>query len=72
MWNDVKYDSILIIICHVTKYALFILTREASTAVEFAELFFEHIEYHFETPRNIMIDRDFYIILKFWHEIYEI
>src|SRR5436190_17238783 len=67
-----KYDSILIIICHVTKYTLFIPTREASTTVEFAELFFEHIECCFGTPRGVVINRDSRITSEFWREVCEI
>ena|SRR5438034_320767 len=47
--HNQEYDSILIIICHATKYTLFISTHEALTAVEFTELFFKHIEYYFGT-----------------------
>ena len=42
--NSQEYNSILIIVCHVTKYALFILTQNDTTAADFAELFFEHVE----------------------------
>jgi len=45
-----EYDSILTVVCHVTKYALFLPTQEASTAVDFAELFFEHVECRFGMP----------------------
>ena len=56
----------------MTKYALFISTREAFTAVEFTKLFFEHIKCHFKTPKDVIINKDFHIMLKFWREICEI
>ena len=56
--HDQKYDSILTIVCHAIKYALFILMREASTTIEFTKLFFKHVECHFETSQDIVIDRD--------------
>ena len=51
---------------------LFIPIREAFIIVKFAKLFFKYIEYHFETPRDIIFNKDSYIILKFWYEIYKI
>jgi len=56
----------------VTKYALFIPTREDATAVDFAEMFFEHIECRFGTPRSVVTDRDSRITSDFWKEICEI
>ena len=52
------YDSILTVVCRVTKYALFLLTREDAAAVAFAELFYENVECRFGTPRRIVTDRD--------------
>ena len=66
------YDSILTVVCRVTKYALFIPTREDSTAVDFAQLFFEHVECRFGTPRSIVTDRDSRITSEFWREVCEI
>ena len=60
-----KYDNILTIVCCVIKYTLFISMREAFTAVEFAELFFEHIECCFKMFRNVVSDRDSYITSEF-------
>ena len=72
MQNDQEFDSILIIVCCVIKYMLFISTHEASTVIEFAELFFEHIECCFETSRSIIMNRDSHIISEFWQEICKI
>jgi transposase InsO family protein len=69
--NGEEYDSILTIVCRVTKYALFIPTREDSTAVDFAELFFEHVECRFGTPRSVVTDRDSRITSEFWREVCE-
>ena len=67
-----EYNSILTIVCRVTKYALFIPTREDATAADFAEMFFEHIECRFGTPRSVVTDRDSRITSGFWKEICEI
>jgi len=72
MHNGQEFDSILTVVCHVTKYALFLPTHEDSTAVEFAELFFEHVECHFGTPHSIVTDRDSCITSDFWKEVCEI
>jgi hypothetical protein len=65
MQNDQEFDNIFIIICCVIKYALFISTHKAFTVIEFAELFFKHIKYHFEISKNIITDRNSCIISKF-------
>src|SRR6266516_4220202 len=70
--NGEEYDNILTIVCCVTKYALFIPTREDSTMVDFAKLFFKYIEYRFSTPRSVVTDRDSRITLEFWREVYEV
>ena len=64
--NSQKYNSILIIVCHVIKYALFISTWDDITAADFAELFFEHVECQFDFSRSIIMNRDSQIISDFW------
>ena len=56
--NDQKYNSILTVIYHVTKYVLFILIQNDTTAADFTELFFEHVECHFNFSRSIVMNRD--------------
>ena len=41
------------------------------TAAEFAELFFEHVECRFGSPRSIVTDQDSRITSDFWHEVCE-
>ena len=48
--NRVAYDYILTIVCRVTKYTLFILTREDTTTVDLVELFFKNVECRFGSP----------------------
>ena len=66
------YNSILTIVCRVTKYALFIPTREDTTAADFAALFFRHLECFVGTPRGIVSDRDSRLTSDFWREVCEI
>ena len=70
--NGQTYDSILTVVCRVTKYALFLPTREDATAADFAELFFEAVECRFGTPRGIVSDRDSKLTSDFWREVCEI
>jgi transposase InsO family protein len=71
MRNGVEYNSILTVVCRVTKYALFIPTQDDTTAADFAELFFEHVECRFGSPRSIVTDRDSRITSEFWREVCE-
>ena len=48
--NRVAYDYILTIVCRVTKYVLFIPTREDITTVDLIELFFKNVECRFDSP----------------------
>jgi hypothetical protein len=67
-----EFNSILTVVCRTTKYALFIPTRDDTTAADFAELFFEHVECRFGSPRSIVSDRDSRITSDFWREVCEI
>ena len=70
--NDQKYNSILIIICYIMKYALFILIWNNCTAANFAELFFEHVECCFDFLKNIMMNKNSCITSDFWWEVCKI
>jgi len=70
--NGQAYDSILTVVCRVTKYALFLPTREDTTAADFTELFFEAVKCRFSTPRGVVSDRDSRLTSEFWREVCEI
>ena len=59
-------------VCRVTKYALFLPTREDVTIADFTKLFFKAVKYRFGTPRGVVSDRDFKLTLDFWREVCEI
>ena len=59
------YNSILTIVYRVTKYALFIPTREDITIVDFAKLFFKHVKCRFSIPKGIVSNKDSHITLDF-------
>jgi len=54
------------------KYALFIPTRDDTTAADVAELFFEKVETVWGTPKSVVSDRDSRITSRFWAEICEL
>ena len=70
--NSQKYNSILIIMCCITKYTLFIFTQNNFIAADFTEFFFEHVECYFDFLKNIITDKNSHITLNFWQEICEI
>ena len=70
--NDQEYNNILIIICHVIKYILFIFIQNDIIAADFTELFFEHVEYWFDFLKSIITNKDSWIISDFWQEICKI
>jgi hypothetical protein len=63
------FNAILTIVDRLTKYALFIPTRDDTSAADFAELFFEHVECRFGTPYGVVSDRDSRITSDFWKEV---
>ena len=47
------------------KYVLFILIQNDITAADFAEFFFEHVKYHFDFLKSIMMNKNSHIISNF-------
>lgn len=56
--TGVTYDSILVIVERLTKYAHFIPYLESSTAAEFAYIFIKTIVANHIVPEEIISDRD--------------
>ena len=63
--NDQEYNSILIIICYVTKYTLFLFIQDDCIVADFMKLFFEHVECYFNSLKSIMMNKDSHIISDF-------
>ena len=64
--NSQKYNSILIIVYCIMKYVLFILIWNNCTTADFAELFFEHVEYCFDFLKSIVMNKNSCITFNFW------
>ena len=54
------------------KYILFIFIWNDIITADFTELFFEHVECHFDFLKSIMMNRNSHITSDFWQEICEI
>ncbi len=63
------YDSVLVIIDKLTKYAIFVPTTTTVTKNQTAELFFKHVVSKFGMPSQVISDRDPRWSGEFWKEI---
>ena len=64
--TKVLYDSILVVVCRLSKYAYFIPYKEASTAEELAYTFLRIIVSNHGMPQEIISDRDKLFTSNFW------
>ena len=60
------YDSFCVIVCRLTKHALFIPCNKTITGKEFAKLFIEYHFRHYGLPERIISDRDKVFKGTFW------
>ncbi|KAI7909406.1 hypothetical protein M0657_011852 [Pyricularia oryzae] len=70
-FTKTKYDSILVIVDKLTKYAYFLLYKESSNAEEIAYTFLRVIVSNYGLPENIIINRDKLFTLRFWKSLIE-
>ena len=59
------YDTILVIVCHLSKMALFIATHRDIDAEDLAMLFLVHVFSKHGTPSDIISDRGKHFISRF-------
>nr|AAG24792.1 pol protein [Colletotrichum gloeosporioides] len=67
--TGVHFDSVLVIVDRLTKYAYFIPYKESSNAEEFAYTFLKYIIANHGTPKEIVSDRDKIFTSNFWKSI---
>ena len=65
--TKVKYDSILVVVDKLTKYAHLILWRETGTASELANVLLKELVSQRGLPTKIISDQDKLLTLKFWN-----
>ena len=66
------HTAILVIVDRMTKRVIFIATTTNVTAVETAQLFFDHVFRHHGLPRTIVSDRDPRFTSKFWSTLFKL
>src|SRR5882724_10561865 len=62
-------DTILVVVCHLTKMALFIPTFRAIDAEDLAHIFFSQVFAKHGTPTDIISDRGKHFISQFWRSL---
>jgi hypothetical protein len=67
--TDAGYDSVLVFVDRLTKYALFVPTVETLTAKQFAELFMMHVVARFGLPDTVVSDRGPQFNNEYWREV---
>ena len=64
---NIKYDSIIVVVDRLTKYAHFILWKEKRNAKDLAKVILKVIIANHGIPQNIISDRDKLFTSKFWN-----
>ena len=65
--TDIKYNSILVVVDRLTKYAHFILWKEKGNAKDLAKVILKEIIANHGIPQSIISDRDKLFTFKFWN-----
>ena len=63
------YDSILVVICRLTKQAILISAHTTDTATELAQYFIQHVFSKHGLPADIISDRGHLFVSKFWKSL---
>src|SRR6202045_4898439 len=61
-----NYDSILVIVDRLMKYAIFIECCKTDSAIELATLFLKHVFAKHSAPHDIVSNRGKLFVSKFW------
>jgi hypothetical protein len=67
-WSE-EYNTVLVIVCRLTKHAQFILTTTGLDAEGFAKLFVKFVVCRFGLPTSIISDRDPRWTSDFWKAV---
>ena len=65
------YDSILVVVCYLTKMAHFIATKTTATAVDVAQTFIDQVFRLHGIPKSIVSDRDPKFTSAFWKSVFK-
>ena len=64
------YDSILIVVDHLSKLVYFIPCKEAITAEEMAQLFLSVVVAEHVMPQKLISDRNSHFLSQFWQALF--
>jgi hypothetical protein len=64
------HDSILVVVCRLTKYCMLFPCSSTLTAVQLAKIFSDRIVPHFGWPRSLVSDRDKLFTSAFWSSLH--
>src|SRR5882724_10831434 len=64
-----RHDTILVVVCHLTKMALFIPTFHDIDAEDLARIFLSQVFTKHGTPTDIVSDRGKHFISQFWRSL---
>uniref|UniRef100_A0A0G4GQN6 Integrase catalytic domain-containing protein n=1 Tax=Chromera velia CCMP2878 TaxID=1169474 RepID=A0A0G4GQN6_9ALVE len=65
-------DSIIDVVCRLSKWAIFVPTRETAGARETAQKFFDEVVCEHGMPQSIVSDRDSRFISNFWQTLFHL
>jgi hypothetical protein len=69
--TQARYDSIWVIVDHLTKVAHFIPVKTTYSSAKLAELYMSRIVCLHKVPKNIVSDRGSQFTSKFWEKLHE-
>ncbi|KAF8830708.1 hypothetical protein HHX47_DHR2000968 [Lentinula edodes] len=64
-----KYDAILVVVCRLTKQAIYVPCHTTDNAEDFANLFITHVFSKHGMPADIVSDRGSLFVSQFWKEL---
>ena len=67
--SGVTYDTILVIVDKLTKYAHFVLCKGTLTAEQLRFLVLDRLIRYYGIPRKLISDRDKLFILAYWRTL---
>ena len=63
--------SVLVVVDRFSKYVVFIPASSECPVEEAACIFFSNVVKHFGRPKDIVSDRDMWLISRFWVELFK-
>jgi hypothetical protein len=69
--TQARYDSIWVIMDHLTKVAHFILVKTTYSSAKLVELYMLRIMCLYGVPKKIMYDKGYQFTSKFWEKLHE-